>query len=699
MARQSAAKAVHKRSIWTVRLVVSVLVGISIWNSLNIDENIMAEPHIPDVPNDKSPSLKAVEDILTVQNQPLTPPRKVATRPKVQQKSRPSSTEMGAKKSPAILTAEAVAETRTAKAPFKQAVNNSRTSPSPVRVLLGIESERVKDKNPLKRRRLARTTYLDFDRVHRPDQPNRVCTLQEYMSSPNDWQHCRLLYTFLVGPKNVHKKKGRGAVLSPMAFQNLTNEQDLLYLNVDVKDRVGKRWSWFRYVSSLPLDVLGFPLIAYTDCQVLLQLSIFWEENPLFHETIPSKLKGIYGGMRVAKKSCDKDFCASLTRNTFMDNLSMLSSDLVQHLAVQPIPALDEPRDSSDVAIANGLVSYKLHSIHEVDLRGLEFVTPRHPTSVFLEFFVYSHDNYKDTVTNYTDPVEEAMVLSKHPSLRKSARDRKARVLLGIFSMDSPEELERRHTIRDTYLQAFVNSITPHRICSLGELGNKMQEKDKEECEIAYAFIVGGNHDGPTELVDATEERKTGPVAIPIDKVPEAVRLPDHDKGDIVYLNIKENMEDGKSPTYFKFAVTLIDDQHYFDYIAKTDTDTLVYPETLLEKVIYKLPKFPDNVRVYAGHYAVHPTIEPQLGPAYMEGRFYMMSPDLARFVTSSACNRSAVDTLIEDMSMGNFVHSHPKPIQRKGTVKNQGVFDHPLKDVNDFRARWNNSLATRVRP
>jgi hypothetical protein len=48
---------------------------------------------------------------------------------------------------------------------------------------------------------------------------------------------------------------------------------------------------------------------------------------------------------------------------------------------------------------------------------------------------------------------------------------------------------------------------------------------------------------------------------------------------DVVNLNIREHMEEGKSQTWFKYVTTVLD-HHYFDYIGKTDTDTLVYPSS-----------------------------------------------------------------------------------------------------------------------
>ena len=69
---------------------------------------------------------------------------------------------------------------------------------------------------------------------------------------------------------------------------------------------------------------------------------------------------------------------------------------------------------------------------------------------------------------------------------------------------------------------------------------------------------------------------------------------------DLVLLNIQENMEDGKSQSFFKYATSVVIDEHHldFDYIAKVDSDTIVYPEPFLNANFQDLPRFPDNIRI-----------------------------------------------------------------------------------------------------
>ena len=547
----------------------------------------------------------------------------------------------------------------------------------PVRILVGIAS-RLNDNEERQRRHLNRNTYLDWDRLYRTHQSNRVCSLQEYVSDPEQFPACQLIYTFVLSPKKAIGGRDPGAELPLDLFETNRHEKDVMYINVDEHDPVGKRWGWFRYASFV-MNVTSISLSAYTDCHVMIKPTIFWEENPLFFAPPPPSIKGIYAGWSNSKERCTKGKCTSLVRDTVMRRFVVLSLDLIRHVVAQSRPELTAS-DSPDVAIANALHSYE-HSIHEVDLKGIS-TRASQTVGEYLERF----DNYKDSLVNYTDPNETARMLSKHPLLIESSAIRVPRLLLGIFTMDSSIEWERRKMIRKTYLRAFVDTANPRRICSLNKLLQSRAPAANEECELAYAFVVGANPKGPKELVEVTNA--TGPLALNGDLLPSTVHLPDHDNGDIVYLNIQENMKEGKTQTFFNFATSVIE-EHYFDYLGKTDTDTLVYPEALLTKVIYQLPKFPDNVRIYAGEYRVRPSTPVlQLGPAYMGGQLYVMSPDLASYVTSSACNRSALAVWSEDSSMGNFIHSHTKPIHR--IWMKPPPFLHPIKRVDRLRTLWN---------
>lgn len=363
--------------------------------------------------------------------------------------------------------------------------------------------------------------------------------------------------------------------------------------------------------------------------------------------------------------------CASLVGNVLMRRFVLLSSDLVRILCKVPATPLTD-RDVPDVAIANALyTSSEGSNLQTVELNGLVAKTSKADT---VGDFLNAFDRYKDKVTVYEDRKEEEWVSAKPTLLGHEIHP--PRLLLGILSMDTPLEKERRQMIRQTYLSAYRSSQTPSRICSLAEIDTL---ENKRDCQMAYVFVLGGNPKGPTELVDVTDE--TGPLTIPPpDGSPS-------DESDLVYLNIRENGKEGKSQTYFKFATTVLEN-HYFDYLGKTDTDTLLYTKLFFEKSLANLPKFPNNMRTYAGDYRIKPSKESlNLGPAYMGGHFYMMSPDLARYIVSPKCNRSALAVFSEDQSIGNFIHSLNQPIRRLRI--STFYFEHPVKRVDRMKTLW----------
>eukprot|EP00980_Cylindrotheca_fusiformis_P012116 scaffold2927_cov143-Cylindrotheca_fusiformis.AAC.6 len=113
------------------------------------------------------------------------------------------------------------------------------------------------------------------------------------------------------------------------------------------------------------------------------------------------------------------------------------------------------------------------------------------------------------------------------------------------------------------------------RICSLNDL---LQETiDIGACQIAYVFVAGGLDKGPTQMLLPNH---THPIAIP---TPPAIQ---EQEPDLVYLNIQENMNDGKTPTFYKYASMMA--EHFenttspFHYVIKMDLDLTLFVPTFL---------------------------------------------------------------------------------------------------------------------
>jgi len=143
-------------------------------------------------------------------------------------------------------------------------------------------------------------------------------------------------------------------------------------------------------------------------------------------------------------------------------------------------------------------------------------------------------------------------------------------------------------------------------------------------------------------------------------------------EGDLVYLNIKENMNEGKTPTWFQYAAD-ISERHGIDYISKLDSDTYLDIHALISLMDTDLPAKPatepDNRKRYGGILREYntcggfPYCKLLQGRAYMSGQFYFVSSDLARFVSDGREDEQALGVGHEDFDFGMWIFSYPGAI------------------------------------
>lgn len=243
------------------------------------------------------------------------------------------------------------------------------------------------------------------------------------------------------------------------------------------------------------------------------------------------------------------------------------------------------------------------------------------------------------------------------------------RIVWGIMSHNlNSEEMERRKMIRNTYLNFYqqqqqkrqeqgkryvcpsiasyannndnnnihnnttveienrnkneqVNDDCIYWICKWNDIiHNRLVHPDK--CRLAYTFIIGGgNPNGPTQLLqfnDSYPLTLDKPFLVSGQNLSSSSNHINHDHpdntihekeidDDIVYLNIQENGDYGKTPTWFLYVTTTllqqlhnnnnkkknVDDDHdtllqnkkdiEFDFIFKTDTDNVLFPNRLFQ--------------------------------------------------------------------------------------------------------------------
>jgi Galactosyltransferase len=116
----------------------------------------------------------------------------------------------------------------------------------------------------------------------------------------------------------------------------------------------------------------------------------------------------------------------------------------------------------------------------------------------------------------------------------------------------------------------------------------------------------------------------------------------------------RENMNDGKSPTWFYYAGTIVD-KYGLEYVMKIDTDSLLYLDRYFNFAESSLPPAPYNTRILAGapvdkswwnmEKDHSKKSEPYFNKHYSSmhlyaaGQMYIMSHDLVNGVAHVAAN------------------------------------------------------------
>ncbi|KAL3904192.1 MAG: hypothetical protein SGILL_010162 [Bacillariaceae sp.] len=236
-----------------------------------------------------------------------------------------------------------------------------------------------------------------------------VCCLADYLDSPDDYQHCQVVYTFLQGgnplgehldfnstyrsllqndPMELQQQQkmrqqqeaqdGNGNVVAETEADN--NEPDITLLNVQDSNNVRKVFAWYDYTTKLRMEPgRKFDYVAFTDTDHSIDVPKFLG-NALFQKQ--AVIPMTYGGISVLKTQCDlqirtKDHacteaCANLTNTRFMSNMVLLSHDLVQYaLSHSNLIQLGGiyPQQCPEIAVAN-LLRYET-PLNAAHLKGI----------------------------------------------------------------------------------------------------------------------------------------------------------------------------------------------------------------------------------------------------------------------------------------------------------------------------------------
>lgn len=268
------------------------------------------------------------------------------------------------------------------------------------------------------------------------------------------------------------------------------------------------------------------------------------------------------------------------------------------------------------------------------------------------------------------------------------------KVLWGILTADfyNDQAYRKRH-------RKLFELWDDPRVCSLPDFKKKtMAERDV--CELIYTFVVGGNQDVSPELVDDSRPM-TATRPIP-------GKSPDLNDPDMTLLNIKENMNEGKSQTWLKHGAEVAE-QYGLDYVVKCDADAMLHLHEFFTFAYKHLPPAPYNTHVYAGalrdkaYWPRHTTEEERIRfesyfgnnfegvHLYVAGQLYIMSTDLAKFIGQEALeNKCSYCEGHEDHDISAMAFHSPEPIKLLVIGRKQRFWEHPVKG----EPRWKRILA-----
>jgi len=279
---------------------------------------------------------------------------------------------------------------------------------------------------------------------------------------------------------------------------------------------------------------------------------------------------------------------------------------------------------------------------------------------------------------------------SYHGTPKHSGR---LRVLFGILTADffNDQAYRKRHRM----LFALWNDP---RVCSLPDF-KAMPMDERYRCELIYTFVMGGNPDATPELVDDSRPM--------LATKPIKGKSPDINDPDVTLLNIRENMNEGKSQTWLKHGAEIAAEFN-LDYVVKCDADAMLHLHEFFQFAYLNLPPAPYNKHVYVGalrdkaYWPRHKTEEERIRfesyfgnnfegvHLYVAGQIYMMSTDLARYVGQEALtSKCSYCEGHEDHDISAMAFHSPDPVHLVVIGRNQRFWEHPVKGEPRWKRIW----------
>jgi Galactosyltransferase len=267
------------------------------------------------------------------------------------------------------------------------------------------------------------------------------------------------------------------------------------------------------------------------------------------------------------------------------------------------------------------------------------------------------------------------------------------RILLGILTADfyNDQAYRRRHRM-------LFQIWNDPRVCSLPDF-KSLPINERYRCQIIYTFVMGGNPHATPELVDDSRPM--------LATKPVKGMSTDLNDADVTLLNIRENMNEGKSQTWMKHGAEIAE-EYDLDYVVKCDADALLHLHEFFKFAYVHLPPAPYNKNIFVGalrdkaYWPKHKTEEERIRfesffgnnfegvHLYIAGQIYMMSTDLAKFVGQEAlASNCSYCEGHEDHDISAMAFHSPHPVKIVAVGRKQRFWEHPVKGEPRWKRIW----------
>jgi Galactosyltransferase len=287
----------------------------------------------------------------------------------------------------------------------------------------------------------------------------------------------------------------------------------------------------------------------------------------------------------------------------------------------------------------------------------------------------------------------DTVLLEKH-RLGASLHNGRLRVLWGILSADFYNDQVYRKRHRNLF-----KLWNDPRVCSLPDFKKKSMA-ERYECELIYTFVLGANPKAPPELVDHSRPFEVArPILGALGK--------DMNEPDMTLLNIRENMNEGKSQTWMLYGAQIAE-QYDLDYVAKCDADSMLHLHEFFHFAYKNMPPAPYNSMMYVGalrdkaYWPKHATeaerirFESYFGNnydgvhLYVAGQVYICATDLAKFIGQEALeNKCSYCEGHEDHDISAIAFHAPEPVKLVVVGRSHRFWEHPVKGEPRWKRIW----------